>query len=171
MKCWMDKVSNVEIFYRQNELLVLEKKTKQYSIIKVMLTAGLNGIYKFKRLTLINLIMKLKIPSKKPHFITSKHVQHAPTFQCGSLFSIRLWKVFCSGQSQPSIISLSTINYTVDRVEKFKAFSIWSIIKCVPQASLPVILIMHPWHPSAEYKIALFRHCGIHLGVFLRSLQ
>lgn len=86
----MDKVSNVEIFYRQNELLVLEKKTKQYSIIKVMLTAGLNGIYKFKRLTLINLIMKLKIPSKKPHFITSKHVQHAPTFQRGSLFAIRL---------------------------------------------------------------------------------
>jgi len=46
--------------------------------------------------------------------------------------------------------------------EKFKAFSIQSNIKCVLHGSLPVIVIMHPWHPSAGYRITfLWNQSGL----------
>lgn len=55
---------------------------------------------------------------------------------------------------------------------KFKAFSIWSLIKRVLRARLPVILIMHPWHPSAEYRITLqdpFRCFSLQLAVIFHA--
>lgn len=69
----------------------------------------LNQTKKTKRLSLA--AVKLKHCSHKQMQISfPPNVSGMLHFPSDLLFSIKFWKVFFSGQSQPSIISLNTIN-------------------------------------------------------------